>query len=1050
MSEPTYEVTDDWLGLFGLVDAARGYRNLVSILSRFPTEEVRVWWCEVLPPMIRWTADPDMVLNNLERFLSQPSSESLFPLLNSQSLATLLEIFSTSQYLSDILIRDPYLFKGVCQNEGRPLPRTRVIDEILAELAPLQDDRDILNTIRRFKHRHTLRVAYGDIIRRQSLEVVTEQISDIADACVEGALRVAGRRLFVRRGTPHTSNYQAVHFTVLALGKLGGRELNYSSDIDLMFLYDAEGATDTAIPNSQYFAELGREIVRLLSDVSEWGFAYRVDMRLRPNGHHAPLAIGFDEAINYYASRGRTWERQAFLKARPIAGNIALGRQFLEQLQYWIYQPYLGQMDIAGIRSLKRKIERQAEESGESGHNVKVGHGGIRDIEFATQFLQLLNGFALPTIRSRNTLDAILRLERAGCLSHQESTILSEGYKFLRKVEHRIQMMFDLQTHTLPTQSDELRKLAFRMGYARSTGADPLAEFERDYHRKTELHRRILDHLFHGAFRRDQQTAAEVDLIFDPEPSPELIAKVLSAYRFRDVQQAYHHLMVLAEERVRYLSSRRSRHFLASIAPSLLTAVAATPDPDQTLATLANVSDALGGKAGLWELFRFHPPSLRLYVRLCALAPYLTDMLQRDPGMLDGLMDSLIREQLPQREQLDAHLNYLVAGAGDIAPILHGFKHDSILCVGVRDVIGKSDVRESTAVLSDIAQVCLKQIVMTEYYALRSRYGEPSIGRQPCRFAIVALGKFGGGEINYHSDLDLLFLYEGEGETVLPPVQKSFFAPDDALISREPTENRHFFDTLVQRVLKRAASTSAMGKLYEIDMRLRPRGRQGSLAIPLDDFTSYFTRGEGELWERLMLCRARVVLTLDESESRLGTVADPQQHFLCPSSMRTMTLHAVHQAQYAREWQSNNVSEIAEMRQRLQDANPNDRIKRGPGGLLDVEFLVQMLQLRYGAKRVGIRHANTLSALEKLYAAGILSANDRDTLRLHYRFLRTLESALRLLNCESTSTLPPVSSGVTAQLAMLVGVDSGDELELRVTQATHAIRQIFQRFFGEA
>lgn len=1039
----------EWLRGFGFVDLARGHRNLVALAAHLPEGNVRVAWFELLSQLTRWTADPDMVINNLERFFASTATHAISiweRLQNPQQLSTLLEIFSTSQYLSDILIREPVLFESVRASEGKALPRTTLIQELLQELLPLNKDDEIVRCLRRFKHRHILRIAYGDIIRRQSLEIVTEQISDLADACVEGALRVAGRRLFSRRGTPQTQYHDIARFTVLALGKLGGRELNYSSDIDLIFLYDAEGTTDTAaITNSQYFAELGREIVRLLSDATELGFAYRVDMRLRPNGHHAPLAIGFDEAMHYYDSRGRTWERQAFIKARPIAGNMGLGEEFLGHLQYWVYQPYLGQMDISAIRSLKRKIERQAVEDGEGTHNVKTGRGGIRDIEFAIQFLQLINGCALPSVRSRNTLDAIAKLERAGCLSHQESTIFSEGYKFLRKVEHRLQMMFDLQTHTLPTSEEELRKLAFRMGYARATDSSPLSQFMQEYQRKTELNRRILDHLFHGAFRRDLQMI-EVDLIFDPDPAPEMIEKVLRPYRFRDIQQAYHNLIDLAEERVRYLSSRRSRHFLASIAPFLLSVIATTPDPDQTLATLASVSDALGGKAGLWELFSFNPPSLRLYVRLCAFAPYLTDMLKRDPGMLDSLMDSLVRDQLPRREHLDTQLQYLIGGADDIDPILHSFKNDSVLCVGVREILSKSDIRESTATLSDIAQVCLKHITLREYADLVRRFGEPSVEGRLCRFAIVALGKFGGYEINYHSDLDLLFLYETEGETILKPLMPhTLNATEDVLGTRRMIDNQTFFDMLVQQILKRTSSAGVMGKLYEVDTRLRPMGKQGRLAVQLNDFVRYFTEGRGELWERQMLCRARVIFTFDESTSFMGTVCDLKTNRTTPSSMRRLSHEAITLAQYAHAWEPTCAAQINTMRQRMQEADPEDRLKRGAGGLVDIEFLVQMLQLKYGKKHAGIRNTNTPYALEKLYATGIISAKQRDILREHYRFLRTIESGLRLLNCESTTQLPQEDN--LTRLAVMVGATSSEDLESQVETITQEVRAIYDEIF---
>ena len=322
----------------------------------------------------------------------------------------------------------------------------------------------------------------------------------------------------------------------------------------------------------------------------------------------------------------------------------------------------LSRADITGIKALKRRIEQKVKSEGADDSNVKTGHGGIRDIEFTIQFLQLLSGGDLPDVRTGNTLEAIARLETAGCLTRQERSILEENYAFLRKTEHRLQMMFDLQTHLLPSSSQELRRLAIRMGYPDSPPAAALEAFTTDYKQKTTLNRKILDHLLHDAFGEDDQPMPEVDLVLDPDPQPEQVSTVLSRYPFHDPHEAYQNLMTLSQERIRFLSTRRCRHFLASIAPRLLPAIADTPDPDQTLVSLSKVSDSLGGKGVLWELFSFNPPSLHLYVELCASSPYLSSILISNPGMIDELMDSLVLDKLPKRESLEANLQ-------DLAPV---------------------------------------------------------------------------------------------------------------------------------------------------------------------------------------------------------------------------------------------------------------------------------------------------------------------------------------------------------------------------------------------
>src|SRR5262249_27277837 len=484
---------------------------------------------------------------------------------------------------------------------------------------------------------------------------------------------------------------------------------------------------------------------KLLTESTDLGVAYRVDLRLRPEGQHGPTVPSMDSALRYYDLSGRTWERQAFVKARAAAGDLDFGQEFLAQLEPWIYRRYLSRADITGIKALKRRIEQKVKSEGADQSNVKTGHGGIRDIEFTIQFLQLLSGGELAELRSGNTLEAIAMLEGGGCLTHQERSILEENYAFLRKTEHRLQMMFDLQTHLLPSSQQELRRLAMRMGYADEPQNPALETFTTDYKQKTRLNRKILDHLLHDAFGEDGQPEPEVDLVLDPDPEPAQISSVIGRYPFRDTHGAYQNLMALAEERIRFLSTRRCRHFLASIAPRLLPAIADLPDPDQTLVNLSKVSDSLGGKGVLWELFSFNPPSLHMYVELCASSPYLSSILISNPGMIDELMDSLVLDKLPSRETLENNLKDLAHGAEDLDLILNSFKNAQVLRVGVRDILGKEDIVATCSALADIAEACLRQITHTEYQKLVTKMGEPMIPEgeqmgQPSEFIVLAMG----------------------------------------------------------------------------------------------------------------------------------------------------------------------------------------------------------------------------------------------------------------------------------------------------------------------
>jgi len=1018
-----------WLRGLGLVDVRRAHRNLLGMAEAGVTLDLLCVVCDQLERLLPGCADPDMALHNLERFVRaarNPLSVGTLFQRDPHALHTLLQIFSTSQYLSDLLAVDPESFDLLRLTEGQPVARQSLVDELCAELAALDHDALVLRAIRRFKRRETLRIAYADIVREQSLKTVTEQISYVADAAVEAALQAALRKFQSQRGKPRRADGQPARFVVLAMGKLGGMELNYSSDIDLIFLCENDGRTDGERPisNVEFFSLVGREIVRLLTEATELGSVYRVDLRLRPEGQRGPVAMDVQAALRYYDNRGRTWERQAYIKARPVAGCLELGAEFLERLRPWVYRRYLSHADISGIRALKRRIEQIAQEGG-GACDVKTGRGGIRDIEFVIQFLQLLNGGDLPELQSANTLDALQQLEQVGCLTNLERSLLEQNYVFLRKIEHRLQIMLDLQTHRLPEGRDELRKLALRMGYSNTDARSALETFLADLRDKTELNRKILDHLLHDAFSDDRQTQAEVDLVLDPDPPEARIVEVLGRYPFRDARQAYRNLMALGEERIGFLSTRRCRHFLAAIAPRLLEAIAATADPDATLVNLGQVSDSLGGKGVLWELFSFNPPSLRLYVELCAYSPYLSGILTTNPGMIDSLMDSLVLDKLPSLEILRRQLADLCRGAEDIDPILHSFKNDQQLCAGVRDILGKEDVRASTGALSDIAEACLEQVAGREYRKLADRFGVPQIGDgpragQPCDMVILALGKFGGREMNYHSDLDVIFLYESDGSTVAPPRSKV----------RETTTTQHFFSQLGQRIITSVGRQTGYGRLYEIDARLRPTGRSGALATTFDEFARYFATGVGQLWERQALCKARVVY----GSPRAAQLAE--------------SLAA--RAAFDHPWQTANAGEIRQMRRRLEESAPAaGDLKRGPGGLVDVEFLVQMLQLRHGRDNANIRRPNTLEALDALRRAGLLSADDFKTFDAGYRLLRTIEGRLRLMNATARDQLPQDPAELS-KLAGLLRYPGRDALLSDYETATREIRRRFNRLFDEA
>ncbi|MEM8946809.1 MAG: bifunctional [glutamate--ammonia ligase]-adenylyl-L-tyrosine phosphorylase/[glutamate--ammonia-ligase] adenylyltransferase [Planctomycetota bacterium] len=1041
----SFAEAEPWLSKLRFVHPRTAHSNLLRLAKAGLPLDLLGVICDQLEQTAPQLADPDMALNNLERFLlsarSTLSTAALFE-RDVESLPNLLLMFSSSQHLSDQLCSDVESYDLLRMTEGRPVAREILVEELVGSVRSMSDESSVLAALRRFKRRETLRIAYGDIVQGLSIDQTTRQISYVADAIIAGALEFATRTVAEKLNKSKGLRFEVPKFVVLAMGKLGGLELNYSSDIDLVFLFQPTTALHPRRETEpqDYANRVAQQLIQLLGESTELGFAYRVDMRLRPDGEHGPICNQVDRALAYYDQRGRTWERQAYVKARPVAGDLHLGNDYLARLEPWVYRRYLTLADITGIKSLKRRIEASASQTDAGPVNVKLGLGGIRDVEFVIQFLQLVTGGADPQVRTGNTLEAIGRLEQSGGLTHQERMLLEENYRFLRKLEHRLQIMYDLQTHTLPVLENEMVKVARRMGYVHTEESSAVESFRSDYRERTEINHQILKHLLHDAFGDDAETEPEVDLVNNPNPDAETIAQVLGQYPFEDVQNAYANLMSLAEERIKFLSTRRCRLFLASIAPRLLAAIAETPDPDATLVTLSRVSDSLGGKAALWELFSSNHPTLNLYVTLCAACPYLSGILTSNPGMIDELLDSLLIGHLPNLHALEKSLAELADGAEDEGPILHSFKHSQHLRVGVRDILGKDDIEATHAELADTAEVCLKRVISSESRRLLGKLGTPQIGPlptpkedqteaasyhpgedhvdKPCEFIVLAMGKLGGREPNYHSDLDLIFLYEADGNTLA-----------DRHVASGSTTNKHFFSELGQRIIKRASDFGPNGRLYEVDPRLRPTGKSGALAVSLDEFVRYFAEGNGQLWERQSLCKARVITGSPSAVER--------------------TEAAVLAATYCRPWQPSCATEIREMRLRLQETASLRNLKRSAGGTMDTEFIVQMLQLQHGQELPSIRRTGTLDGLAALRDEGILPAMDADFLSEAYRFQRSIEARIRLMDAAGRHEFPEDTLELS-KLAFLLGYADTDRLASEVAEMFCEVRGVFLRVFEAA
>ncbi|GAB5406891.1 MAG: [glutamate--ammonia-ligase] adenylyltransferase [Aureliella sp.] len=977
------------------------------------------------------------------------------------SLQTLVRLFTVSDYFAERLILDPESFDILQMTGGEPTSLEVLHDELVAEASAATNEAALTGLLGRFRHRETLRIAYGEFMCGHSAATVASQLSDLADCIVSVALQSVIRLGRERSGRASAPDSTPAPFSVLALGSLGGKEMGYSDALDLVFIRDEVAESHTRGTRSgdtvagEYFNRLASKLVSILSTTSGDGAAYDVRSTLRPGGASGPMVAKVRDALDHFDAKGRTWERQAYLKARVVGGDCVFGCSFLDDLEHWVFRRYLMRADITGIAALKRRLTRKTEPGNTGSLNIYETPGGISDIEQVVQFLQLLHGSETPGVRSPNTLDALNRLEKERCITADELEILRNSHEYFARLVHASEMIRLGEVREIPTRGAQLDSFVARLahleivslekpvlvpdGQAEQRGA---AEFMTQLQERLNQTRKVVDHLLASAFEDETPPNLATDLVLDPEPNQDSIASVFDPLGFRDPTAAYRHLQSLAEETIPFLSTRRCRHFLAAIAPSLLEAIAETPDPDATLISLTNVTDSIGGKAVLWELFSSNRATLDLALRLCAASPYLSSILTSNPGMIDELLDSLMLETLPTRDKLGEQLQELCAGADEIGPILQSFKNSMHLRVGARNILRKDPLRRIHQALSDIAEVCLEQVVQHEYHRLVRQLGVPVIDNlqptsgaenvlasepnapagvltaatvqpdtfQAAELVVLAVGKLGGQEPNYHSDIDLIFLFEGDGQT-------RSLVPDRRF---SPTTNRHFFNQLCQRIVNALTRTGSTGKLYDVDVGLRPRGASGQLVITADELKDHFAGGNGEIGERLVLCKARPVWGSSRGQA---AVLESVRDILTSQSLGGEQADAL----------------LALRRSLEQSASPGN-IKRSSGGTMDIEFAVQAVQL---ASIDAIDHplpTGTVAAIEQLVEHGKLDEARGTEMCDNYTFLRRVESALRLMNMSARHDIPSEASTLR-QLAFLLS-EPGSDLDNEAEELTEQISAV--------
>jgi len=915
--------------------------------------------------------------------------------------ALLDALFGNSPHLAELAVREQATMASILA-EGPDRPFARVLAELAAEARPEAPRAALAAALRRAKRRGALVIAAADIAGTWDVDRVTAALSDLADATLSAAVRHllagAGPSLRLRhRDDPARGS----GLIVLGMGKLGARELNYSSDVDLVILFDPEQAYHGDDPTA-FFVRLARDLVRLMEERNADGYVFRTDLRLRPDPGATPLAVSVEAAHSYYSSLGQNWERAAMIKARPVAGDLAAGNAFLAELRPFVWRKHLDFAAIQDIHAIKRQIQahRGGAEIAVAGHNLKLGRGGIREIEFFAQVQQLIWGGRDPRLRAPRTKDALAALARAGLVAPETEAALARAYDFLRRIEHRLQMQNDRQTHTLPEDADALAALATFAGFpdSGSFAAALTAELSR------------VETAYAALFEEAPDLAGPGTLVFTGVADDPGTLATLSGMGFANpasvaaAVRAWHH------GRPRATRSERARELLTELMPALLAALARQQDPDAAFARFDSFLNRLPAGVQILSLLQRNPALLDKVAAVFGAAPLLADHLATHPAAIEGLLTG-------EAPALDTGLDAALADCRYLEEAMDAVRrvvHERAFLIGAATLDGSLDADAAGRARADLADAALAALLPRVAEDFAKRHGRVARGAM----AVVALGKLGGREMMASSDLDIILIYDhapgaeaakgGQGRALTPP---------------------EYFTRLASAFVAAITAPSGAGKLFDIDMRLRPSGNKGPIAVRLDAFARYHAE-EAWTWEAMALARARVVAGPAPLARRISAairtaLTRPRD----PAKLRADA--AALRGRIARE---------------LPPFGPLD-VKYRDGGLLELEFVAQVLQLAHAHATPSVLATGTAEALDRLAAAGILAEEEHAALRRASFLYRTVQGLLRLTvgKPRSAADLPEPVAAAIAHAAR--AVDLADVCA-QISDCAAKVREAFLRHVG--
>jgi glutamate-ammonia-ligase adenylyltransferase len=973
-----------------------------------------------MPTFLSLLADRPLPLpgdpRRAEIMLAQAKETVLAEVMADPGGNRLLEsVFGNSPFLARSLLREPEYGRLLAASDPESLFSTLIADLHPKALIPL-DEAAFMQTLRVARRRAALLIALADISGLWSLEQSTRALSRFAEAAVEGTVAhlLAGA---AARGEIEVADAddpaKDSGFFVLALGKMGAFELNYSSDIDLMLLYDQAKVRYVGKRSAQEcFVRLARNLVRLMQDLTPDGYVCRVDLRLRPDPGSTPLAMSALAAETYYEGMGQNWERAAMIKARVCAGDQDAGRAFLGQLRPFVWRKHLDFYAIQDIHSIKRQIHAVKGHRflAVAGHNIKVGRGGIREIEFFVQTQQLIWGGRNPDLRTRATLDSLEALVAFGRTDRAVADDLAAAYRYLRHVEHRLQMIEDQQTQTLPEAGPALDELAKFCGHA-TTGA-----FEATL---LEHMAKVEDH-YAELFEEAPDLGGPSNLVFTgTEDDPGTVAS-LEAMGFPNGSTVAGFVRDWHRGRSRATRSARARELLTELMPRLLKALSATADPDLAIRRFDAFLQALPAGVQIFSLLYANPALLDLMAEIMGSAPLLADALSRRAALLENVLSAGFFEAVPRHAALDEDLRRQLEQAQGFEEALDAVRRwtkDRQFQIGVRLLRGTEDGDQAGLALSAIVDIALSRL-----YPLTIAEFARQHGKLPGRgMALIALGKLGSREMTVTSDLDLIFIYD------IPENVEHW----DTLLSdgAKPLAPIQYYARLAQRFINAISAMTGEGGLFEVDMRLRPSGASGPIASGLVPFEKY-QRAEAWTWEHMALTRARVIC----GDASLGAVVEA-------SVKRTLTV-ARDPAKLA--------ADILDMRRRMAQQYRGDNIwdlKYLRGGQVDLDFIAQFLQLRHGHDHPEILAAEGGTVLERARDLGVLDAATADRLIAIGRLWRQLQQMIRLLvggKVDEAALREPTRR----HLAQSAGTESFEDLKALIREKAAFVYAAYHTIVG--